>query len=145
MAFDEEERGLVGSSAYAAELVKNNEINKIKLFNLEMTGHDSDGDGDFHAIDCQENSSPDLTRALLTAIANEGIALKHVDACTNRSDHAIFWEHSRPAIVVSQNFFGGDGNPCYHRSCDTTQKINWDYMTKITRAAAHTIANLNAY
>ena len=144
VAFDEEERGLIGSAAYANELVRTGEINKVSVFNIEMTGYDSDNDGDFHTIDCNENSSPMLSRALLSAISQQGIALKKVDACTNRSDHAVFWEHNRPAIVVSQNFFGGDGNPCYHRSCDTTQKLNWDYMAKITKAAANAVVSLNA-
>lgn len=143
VAFDEEERGLVGSSAYAQELSSAGTISKVSLMNIEMTGYDSDNDGDFHTIDCNENSSPQLSRALLNAITNEGIALKKVEACTNRSDHAAFWDYNRPAIVISQNFFGGDGNPCYHRSCDTVQKVNWDYMEKLTRAAANAVYNLN--
>jgi Peptidase family M28 len=143
VAFDEEERGLVGSTAYAAELSRVGEISKVSLINIEMTGYDSDNDGDFHTIDCNENSSPALSRALMSAIASEGLALKKVDACTNRSDHAAFWEHNRPAIVISQNFFGGDSNPCYHKSCDTVQQMNWDYMEKLTRAAANAVSNLN--
>ena len=142
VAFDEEERGLVGSEAYAKELNKTGEISKISLINIEMTGYDSDNDGDFHTIDCNENSSPSLSNALLNAISSEGVALKKVDACTNRSDHAVFWEYNRPAIVISQNFFGGDGNPCYHRTCDTVQKVNWDYMEKLTRAAASALYGL---
>lgn len=142
VAFDEEERGLIGSDAYAKDLSKSGEISKISLINIEMTGYDSDNDGDFHAIDCNENSSPTLSRALLSAISAEGIALKKVDACTNRSDHAVFWEYDRPAIVMSQNFFGGDGNPCYHRTCDTVQKVNWEYMEKLTRASAYAVYGL---
>jgi hypothetical protein len=79
---------------------------------------------------------------LLQTISRDGIPLKKIDACTNRSDHAVFWEYDRPAIVVSQNFFGGDGNPCYHRTCDTVQKVNWTYMEKMTRAAANTVYGL---
>ena len=143
VAFDEEERGLLGSAAYARELQKNGEISKVSVLNIEMTGYDSDNNGDFHTIDCNENSSSQLSRALLSAIAAEGIKLKKVDACTTRSDHAVFWDYNRPAIVISQNFFGGDGNPCYHRTCDTVAKVNFDYMMKMTQAAANTVANLN--
>lgn len=143
VAFDEEERGLLGSVAYARELQKNGEISKVSVLNIEMTGYDSDNNGDFHTIDCNENSSPQLSRALLSAIAAEGIKLKKVDACTTRSDHAVFWDYNRPAIVISQNFFGGDGNPCYHRTCDTVAKVNFDYMMKMTQAAANAVANLN--
>lgn len=143
VAFDEEERGLIGSEAYAKELNRTGEISKVSLLNIEMTGYDSDNDGDFHTIDCNENSSPAISQALMTAISSEGLALKKVEACTNRSDHAVFWEYNRPAIVISQNFFGGDSNPCYHRTCDTVQKMNWEYMEKLTRAAANAVFNLN--
>ena len=143
VAFDEEEKGLIGSAAYAAELVRVGEISKISLFNIEMTGYDLDNDGRFHAIDCNENTSATLTNSLLSSISSEGIKLIKVDACTTRSDHAVFWNHNRPAIVMSQNFFGGDSNPCYHRACDTVQAINWDYMTKMTQAAGNAVANLN--
>jgi hypothetical protein len=142
VAFDEEERGLVGSTAYARDLNKSGEMSKINLINIEMTGYDSDNDGAFHTIDCNENTSSSLSQALLQTISRDGIPLKKIDACTNRSDHAVFWEYDRPAIVVSQNFFGGDGNPCYHRTCDTVQKVNWTYMEKMTRAAANTVYGL---
>jgi hypothetical protein len=143
VAFDEEERGLVGSKAYAKELARTGEISKVTVFNIEMTGYDSDNDGAFHSIDCDENTSGTLTQSVLAAINSEHIALSKTDACTNRSDHAVFWDYDRPAIVISQNFFGGDGNPCYHRTCDTVQKVNWDYMTKMTQAAASAVAAMN--
>ena len=142
VAFDEEERGLVGSNAYARELNKTGEISKVSVLNIEMTGYDSDNDGEFHAIDCDENTSANLTSTVIDAIAREQIALTKTAACTNRSDHANFWNYNRPAIVISQNFFGGDSNPCYHRSCDTTQKVNWNYMEKLTRASASAVASL---
>jgi hypothetical protein len=142
VAFDEEERGLLGSSAYVRELSKTGEIRRVSVINMEMTGYDSDDDGAFHAIDCNENTSATLTQAVTDAIKREGLALNKTHACTNRSDHANFWDYDRPAIVISQNFFGGDSNPCYHRSCDSTQKINWSYMEKITRASASAIASL---
>jgi hypothetical protein len=143
VAFDEEERGLIGSKAYAKELARTGEISKVTVFNIEMTGYDSDSDGAFHSIDCDENTSGTLTQSVMAAISGENIALAKTDACTNRSDHAVFWEYDRPAIVISQNFFGGDDNPCYHRSCDTVQKVNWDYMTKMTQAAASAVAAMN--
>ncbi len=139
VAFDEEERGLVGSGAYAKHLAKTGEISKIRVINLEMTGYDSDDNGDFHAIDCNENTSSQLTRAVLASISSAGLALRRVEACTTRSDHSSFWNYDRPAIVLSQNFFGGDGNPCYHRSCDTTTKINFGYMTKLAQGVANAI------
>ena len=118
------------------------EIDRVTVINLEMTGYDSDDNGDFHAIDCNENSSSDLTQLLLTTIGAMGLPLTKTNACTNRSDHAVFWDYDRPAIVLSQNFFGGDGNPCYHRACDTVTKVNFSYMANLTKAAANAVYQL---
>lgn len=141
LAFDQEENGLLGSSAYARFLSDSRVIgDMVGNFNLEMTGYDSDGDGGFHAIDCNENTSADLTGVMAEVLSDSGIALEKVAACTNRSDHASFWKYDRPAIVLSENFFGGDGNPCYHKSCDRLDRINLDYMTKMTRLTGLTVA-----
>lgn len=144
VAFDEEERGLIGSAAYAKQLAKSGEINSVSVINIEMTGYDSDNDGEFHAIDCNENTSSTLTETLLSTITSLGIPLRKTSACTNRSDHAVFWEYDRPAIVMSQNFFGGDSNPCYHKACDTVSQVNFDYMSKLSKAAANAVYRLSS-
>lgn len=144
VAFDEEERGLIGSAAYAKQLAKSGEINTVSVINIEMTGYDSDHDGEFHAIDCNENTSSTLTETLLSTITALRIPLHKTAACTNRSDHAVFWEYDRPAIVMSQNFFGGDSNPCYHRACDTVSQVNFDYMSKLSKAAANAVYRLSS-
>ena len=143
VAFDQEEIGLLGSQAYAKKMKDAGEISRLEgVINLEMTGFDRDNDGAFHTIDCNENSSATLSNALMRFIEATGLALHRIEACTNRSDHASFWTYDRPAIVVSQNFFGGDSNPCYHRSCDTTEKMNWVYFHKVTQASAGLVRQL---
>lgn len=145
VAFDQEERGLVGSKAYVKWLNERNELAAVLgVINLEMTAWDSDNDGAFHAIDCNENQSGALTQQLVAAIAHAGLNIHRTEACTNRSDHASFWRYNVPAIVISENFFNGDGNPCYHRSCDQVTNLNWDYMTTLTRAMTWTVADLLA-
>jgi hypothetical protein len=133
IAFDEEELGLVGSAAYVRAAREGTDLDQIVgVLNLEMLGWDGDGDGAVHIIDCNEGLSPALTRVFEAALP-EG-ELTKVAACTNRSDHASFWNAGVPAIVVSQNFFGGDANPCYHRACDTTSDMSFDYMQRFVRA-----------
>lgn len=139
VGFDQEEKGLIGSKAYAKKLKDNNTLSQvIGVLNLEMTGYDNDKDSAFHAIHCNKNQSKTLADALLSAIKTNQLGLKLVDACTNRSDHASFWQYGVPAIVVAQNFFGPqmDSNPCYHKSCDKVDKVNWDYMQRLTAAAS---------
>ncbi len=137
LAFDQEELGLLGSEAYVAAHDDNGDLDGlVGVINLEMLGYDADNDGAFHAIDCNENTSAELTALFTRVVARDPLRLHKTDACTNRSDHAAFWRVDRPAIVISQNFFGGDSNPCYHRSCDKVDRINFDYMTRLTTAVA---------
>ena len=143
VAFDLEEKGLLGSKAYVNKLAKENKLSNIAaVINIEMLGYDSDNDGAVHVIHCNENSSKSLYNAYWKSTRKAKLALKDVEACTNRSDHAPFWQKNVPAIVISQNFFGGDGNPCYHKSCDTTDKVNWSYINENTQAILDLVTSL---
>jgi hypothetical protein len=143
VGFDEEELGLVGSKAYARYLSDSRTISGlVGVVNLEMTGYDSDNDGAFHVIDCDENTSATLSAQVRAVIARDNLGLHVSAACTNRSDHAAFWTYNKPAIVISQDFFGGDSNPCYHQRCDKVDLINFGYMQKVTTAAARAVAEL---
>lgn len=145
LAFDQEENGLVGSSAYAKALNDAGQMtNLVGLINIEMTGYDADGDGAFHAIHCNENTSSVLSDYINRVIARDPLQLQIVNACTNRSDHAAFWRYNAPAIVVSENFFGGDSNPCYHMACDKVDKVNFDYMTRLTTALMRSVYDMAA-
>ena len=144
VAFDEEEIGLVGSAAYVRQLRDAGRLEDVAaVINLEMTGYDSDDDGAFHAMDCGEGSSAELTGRVKDVIAARAdLRLRWVDACTNRSDHASFWDVGKPAIVVSQNFFDGDANPCYHKACDQVERMNFDYMTRMTALLTEVVYGL---
>jgi hypothetical protein len=141
IGFDQEESGLIGSKAYARAQSTAGTLDQIVgVLNVEMTGYDADNDGAFHAIHCNENTSAEISARIAAALTREPLALRIVNACTNRSDHAAFWTYDVPAIVVSQNFFGGDSNPCYHASCDRVDRMNFDYMTRVTKAMAIAVA-----
>ncbi len=141
VGFDEEELGLVGSAAYAKSLASNNGFEGlIGVINIEMTAYDRDGDFGYHVIDCNENTSSELTAIIDQKVSELGLPLKKVAACTNRSDHASFWRHNQPAIVISQNFFGGDSNPCYHMPCDRVDILNFEYMAQVTRGIGAGVA-----
>ena len=139
VAFDQEELGLVGSRAYA----KRHDLKDlIAVVNVEMTSFDSDGDGAIHVMDCNENQSPKITGVFRSLLEQTARGLKIVPACTNRSDHASFWRYNKPAVIISQNFFGGDDNPCYHRSCDKVDKVDYGYMARMTNLVAEAVYSL---
>lgn len=132
LGFDKEEVGLVGSDAYAALLDKKSIIGNI---NFEMMGVNSRQDGAFHVIDCDRDESLFLSQEIRNSITSLNLPLNIVKACTNRSDHASFWRKKIPAVVISENFFGGDADPCYHNKCDIMDdRLNYEYMTNILQA-----------
>lgn len=133
LGFDKEETGLNGSDAYVASL--QNKANIIGNINFEMMGVNSRKDGSFHVIDCSKETSMVLSGAIKSSIANLGLPLTVVKACTDRSDHASFWRHKLPAVVISENFFGGDADPCYHAKCDIVDdRLDFAYMGNILEA-----------
>lgn len=131
VAFDQEELGLVGSSRMAREIGATVPGRFVGNINTDMIAYDSDGDGAFHLIDCGRKDSSWLTETAQTAVSTWGLALDVKPDCTNRSDHASFWKEGFPALLVSENFFGGDANRCYHEKCDRMNLINEDYYVQI--------------
>jgi Zn-dependent M28 family amino/carboxypeptidase len=133
LGFDKEETGLVGSDAYVASI--QNKSNIIGNINFEMMGVNSRKDGSFHVIDCQKATSVAISNEIRSSIANLGLPLTIVKACTDRSDHASFWRHNLPAVVISENFFGGDADACYHAKCDIVdERLDYSYMGNILEA-----------
>ncbi|XXT21965.1 M20/M25/M40 family metallo-hydrolase [Sorangium sp. So ce429] len=143
VAFDQEETGLLGSKAYAQQLERDGQLAQVVgVLDLEMTGYDSNGDGRYHAIHCNENTSADLAASVESAAARAALGLVRAEACTNRSDHAAFWRYGVPSVAVAQDFFGDDGNPCYHERCDRVDRLNWDYMRRLTQAVGVAAAGI---
>lgn len=143
VAFDLEEIGLVGSNAYAKHLNSQKQMeNLLGVFQVEMTGYNPSSRNGIHIIDCDENTSPELSKLILDSLEENNLSLKRIKACTDRSDHAVFWSYNRPAIVVSENFFGGDGNPCYHRKCDQQKELDHKYMADIAHAILGAVSKI---
>ena len=143
VGFDQEEKGLIGSRAYVKSLLQNKEAEKIVgVFIMEMMGYDSDDDGSFHLITCQQHSALKLARLVEDTIRHKSLSLEPIHYCTNRSDHAPFWNSGIPAVVMSQNFFKGDANPCYHKACDRADILNFGYMNKLTDAMSGAVQSL---
>lgn len=151
LGFDREEVGLKGSDAYVATIVDKQNI--IGDIHFEMMGYNGRKDGAFHVIDCNSSlfgrnkpveNSLFLSEEMKNSIAKKNLDLTVTKACTDRSDHASFWRHKIPAIVISENFFGGDGDPCYHARCDVVdERLDYDYMGKILTALESTILEIS--
>ena len=144
LAFDEEEKGGVGSRAYAKALRDAGQAARVVgLFNLDMLGHDANDDGGFIVIDCDRQENLPLTEAVLAqARALPGLTPRKT--CAAGGDHRAFWDARIPAIHFGEEFFvpAADDNPCYHRPCDRLDRINLGYLAKLSRLAAGAAADL---
>ena len=141
IAFDKEESGLVGSKAYVKSIKDKSKI--MGNINFEMMGTNSRGDGAFHIIDCDRADSSFLTKAVTDTISGYNLPLAVNPGCTNRSDHASFWKQNIPAVVISENFFGGDSDKCYHKKCDVVDsRLDFTYMRHITYSIYGAIVKL---
>lgn len=59
---------------------------------------------------------------------------------TRRSDHAAFWHHGLPAVMLTDtaNF----RNPNYHRASDTLETLNLDFISYVTDAVTAALTAL---
>ena len=65
----------------------------------------------------------------------EGMAKWFIDGL--RSDHAPFWRENIPALMITDtaNF----RNPFYHNEGDTIDKLDFDFIKKVTQATLATV------
>jgi Zn-dependent M28 family amino/carboxypeptidase len=124
--FDEEERGLIGSRAYAASLVPT-DIDAAHIF--DMLSFDGDAD---RAV---ELWSPSAT--LLPIYQEHGaLAAMPIQPVTfDRSDHQAFLEVDIPALGIGEEFESGDHTPHYHKATDTFDRVSFEHCGAVTHLA----------
>ena len=166
IAFCLEEENLLGSLAYASSLRKaNHEIAGAIV--LECVGYACaiEGSqrkppgvpvavptvGDFLAI-IGNQASAKLSAAVEDAAKERVPAFRTVALTvpgngellpdTRRSDHAAFWQYGYPAVMLTDtaNF----RNPHYHRSTDTLDTLNLEFMEKVAQAVTASAIRLCA-
>ncbi|XQQ05592.1 MAG: M28 family peptidase [Leptolyngbya sp. IPPAS B-1204] len=151
VAFDLEEFGLVGSTAYAVDLHQQKQSLRL-MISLEMLGYCSHvpgsqsyppglqyfypNRGNFVGLIGNWRTIPDLLR-LNRAIRRTGQPCEWLPAGargkivpdTRRSDHAPFWDRGYRAIMVTDT--ANLRNPHYHRSSDRLETLDLDFLTNL--------------
>ncbi len=137
LAVDEEERGLLGSGAYADTAVaKGDSI--MAVINLDMIAYDANNDGKSNIITNNPsiyyanvlNSSFQIFQPTLVPL----VSIQPNAA----SDHYSFWQRGYKAVWP----FEHDVNPYVNSMLDTISRFNFDYFLKMTRAVVASIAVL---
>jgi hypothetical protein len=138
IAFDEEEKGLIGSLAFADSAVSQG-MNLKGVINLEVLGYDSDNDGKYMLI--TNGNSDSLASYFLNAVQVYQIGLlgrKNFNG--GYSDHYSFWLKGFKAITHAQS--DSDFTPYEHTKYDTYDKFNQNYFLKMVKAAFVTLTSL---
>lgn len=162
LAFDLEEYGLSGSTAYAEGLWQDNQPIRLML-SLEMLGYCTHephsqnyppglqyfypNQGNFIGLIGNLGTIPDLIR-LCRGIDRAGVRSRWLPAgkrgmmvpATRLSDHAPFWDRGYRAIMVTDTAFMR--NPHYHKPSDRLETLDLDFLTRICQGLIHGICQL---
>lgn len=139
IAFSAEEWGLYGSKAYAAAArAAGRRI--LGVINLDMIAYADAVPEDLSLI--VNGGSGWLADLFQAAGVNYGpvTGAKTVDPSIVYSDHSPFWDYGYPALLAIEDY--PLHNPYYHQTTDTLDKLNLDFFTASTRAAAGLLAEL---
>jgi Zn-dependent M28 family amino/carboxypeptidase len=152
VAFDLEEYGLVGSTAYAEALRQQGQPLRLML-SLEMLGYCDQTPhsqnyppglsyfyphrGNFAALIGNWRTIPDLLRLSRSMRRFGAVPCEWLPAGsqgkrvpdTRRSDHAPFWDRGYPAILVTDT--ANLRNPHYHRSSDRLATLDMDFLAHV--------------
>ena len=155
LLFEGERYCLSGSSAYADYLYNQKQPLRLML-SLEMLGYCDRSEnsqqypadflkyfypnqGDFIALVGNLKTFPDLLR-LDRKIRNSGTPCRWLTApnngnsisATRKSDHSPFWDRGYRAIMVTDTAYLR--NPHYHKSSDTIDTLDLDFLTSVCQS-----------
>ncbi len=133
IAFNAEERGIVGSGYYVRNPILPLD-SAIAMFNLDMVGRLKDSTLIVHGV-----GSSSRWRPLLDSLAPLfGLSISATESGFGPSDHTSFHARGLPVLF----FFTGLHSD-YHRPSDTWDKLNYEGMARITdfvEALVHAVA-----
>ena len=110
--FDEEEDGLIGSTAFA-EMLKDKNYNIHSVHTVDQMGWDTDGD---LAIELELPTQ--FLKETYTTIAKEHAIPVHVTDVYS-TDHQAFRREGYNAIGITEEYINKDTTPHYHKKSDT--------------------------
>jgi acetylornithine deacetylase/succinyl-diaminopimelate desuccinylase-like protein len=129
--FDEEERGLRGSRAFAQMLL--DEKRKVhSVHTIDQMGWDQDADRAVE-LELPYEGAEDLYRKAAGAL-KAGIPILTTKEAG--SDHSAFRRLGFKAIGITEEYRNKDTTPFFHRPGDTYETVNFDYLASATRLIA---------
>ena len=143
--WDGEELGLLGSEYFMQTCPFASEIKGY--VNFDMIGRNNDEQKPKYVVYFYTEAHPQFGEWLKSDIKTYGLGLEPNycpwDKPIGGSDNASFAKRDVPVI-----WYHTDGHPDYHQPSDHADKINWDKLVEITKAAylnLWNLANLKTY
>ncbi len=136
IAFDREEDGLYGATAWSRDHAADDILGMISL---DMIGYNPEGDRHDRANVFHYGSITTAQDALAGAFTLYASGIAVTTGVSGRSDHVPFANRGKPAALLIEGAMapGAWDNPYYHRagdSVDTAGYIDYAYATELTRA-----------
>jgi hypothetical protein len=141
VAYDLEERGLVGSNDYVSTVVDSVQERGgrgaiIGNVNTDMVGYEENEWNAFiETCDLSGSLDEALTQAAKAIDPPVALGEGCPEGLAGRSDHVPFREAGLPAVFLIDGT-KADNYPCYHERCDTMDKLNVAYLQAMIRIVA---------
>lgn len=144
--WDEEELGLIGSTAYVENGVNGDPF--LGYINLDMIGWDGNGDmlTEVHTRPVAGSEHLAGVVASCNEVYGIGLTLEVVNPGSVNTDHFPFWQGGYTAVGINEEYVG-DTNPHYHLASDQFQYLNIPYLdanAKLSIATLSTLARFNS-
>eukprot|EP00729_Bicosta_minor_P027175 gene27175-7132_t len=155
--FDEEEIGLIGSREFATWLLDVSNFNHSdrgesvatavhSVHTVDQMGWDSDGDRAFE-LELPFKGCADLyRRAASTSAAAEDwrVQITIHETKVASTDHSSFRKKGFPAVGLTEEYVNGDTTPHWHKSTDTYNTVNFEYLAAVTTVVSEVFKELIA-
>lgn len=141
--WDEEELGLLGS-AYYAQQAHNSGDSIMGVINMDMIAYDSEPDsvGEIHVRNYGNSFALRDTMVEVNTTYNIGVTPSIQNNGTTASDQASFWNNGYGALLLIEEYYGGDFNPYYHSTNDRIIHFNLPYYLMMSKLSLGTVATL---
>jgi Zn-dependent M28 family amino/carboxypeptidase len=151
--FSGEEQSFLGSEQYA-KLIRNNKTKLYRLINLDMIGYPKLNPGEI-IIEKDDNTDYDKYNRVLCNDKDSvecGNIMEKMSAYTDLnpkkgsiydSDYEPFEKRGYVVVGAYDGSADPSKNPHYHSTTDTPDKIDWNYLTSVTKIVLATIISLN--
>ncbi len=141
--WDEEEQGLIGS-AYYAQQAHNAGDSIMGVINMDMIAWDNDNDGvgEIHVRNYANSVSLKDLMVQVNTTYSIGVIPSIINPGATASDHSSFWNNGYGALLLIEEYYGGDFNAYYHTVNDKILYFKQPYFHKMSRLALGTVATL---